>query len=191
MILCIRSGLPQIFISYLGHNKEFIYRPRGFESVEEMNDQIIRRWNTLVNPEDDVYILGDVMLGDNVSGMAAIAELNGRLHLIRGNHDTDTRIALFKDCGRFAEICDAKYLKYGRYHFYLTHYPCLTGNLEKESLTQMTLGLHGHTHSQKMFFYDLPYCYNVGVDAHSCFPVSIEQVIEDMKNKVEECKNFL
>ena len=176
---------------HLGHNREFIYRARGFESVEEMNDQIIRRWNTLVHPLDDVYILGDIMLGDNARGMAAIAELKGRLHLIRGNHDTDTRIGLFKDCRQFIEICDAKYLKYEKYHFYLTHYPCLTGNLHKESLSQMTLNLHGHTHAEESFFYDLPYCYNVGVDAHACFPVSLERVIEDMKNKVEECKSFL
>lgn len=176
---------------HLSHQREFIYRPRGFESVEEMNEQIISRWNTLVKPKDEVYILGDVMLGDNAKGMAAIAELNGRLHLIRGNHDTDTRINLFKDCGQFIEICDAKYLKYGKCHFYMTHYPCLTGNLQKESLTQMTLNLHGHTHAQKMFFYDLPYCYNVGVDAHSCFPVSIDEIIKNMIDKMEECKSFL
>ena len=176
---------------HLGHDREFIWKVRGFESVKDMNEQTISRWNTLVKPEDEVYILGDIMLGNNDKGMAAIVELNGRLHLIRGNHDTDTRIALFQSCSQFIEICDAKYLRYGKYHFYMTHYPCLTGNLEKESLTQMTLNLHGHTHSQKKFFYDLPYCYNVGMDAHNCIPVSIDEIIEDMKNKVEECKALL
>ena len=176
---------------HLEHDREFIWKARSFESVKDMNEQIISRWNTLIKPEDEVYILGDIMLGNNIKGMWAIAELNGRLHLIRGNHDTDTRIALFKGCSQFIEICDAKYLKYGKYHFYMTHYPCLTGNLEKESLTQMTLNLHGHTHSQKKFFYDLPYCYNVGMDAHNCVPVSIDEIIEDMKNKVEECKALL
>lgn len=177
---------------HLGHQREFIYRPRGFQSVEEMNDQIIRRWNTLIQPEDDVYILGDVMLGNNESGMAAIAELNGRLHLIRGNHDTDTRIGLFKDCRQFVEICDAKYLKYGKYHFYLTHYPCLTGNLKKESLTQGTINICGHSHStESIHIIENSIMYHVELDAHSCFPVSIEQVIEDMKNKVEEYKELL
>ena len=176
---------------HLGHDREFIWKARNFESVKDMNKQIISHWNTLVKPEDEVYILGDLMLGNNVKGMWAIAELNGRLHLIRGNHDTDTRIGLFKSCGQFIEICDAKYLKYNKYHFYLTHYPCLTGNIEKESLTQMTLNLHGHTHSQKKFFYDLPYCYNIGMDAHNCVPVSIDEIINDMKAKVEECKDLL
>ena len=176
---------------HLGHDREFIWKPRGFESIQEMNETIIKNWNAIVKPEDEVYILGDVMLGNNVKGMWAIAELNGRLHLIRGNHDTDTRISLFKYCGKFVEICDAKYLKYEKYHFYMTHYPCLTGNLEKEALTQMTLNLHGHTHSAKSFFYDLPYCYNVGMDAHDCCPIAIEEIIKDMKTKVEECKTFL
>lgn len=176
---------------HLGHDREFIWKARGFNSSIEMTQTIINKWNALIRPEDDVYILGDVMLGDNKMGMAAVAELNGRLHLIRGNHDTDVRISLFKDCAQFVEICDAKYLRYKKYHFYLTHYPCLTGNLEKESLTQMTLNLSGHTHSKDKFFYDLPYIYNVAMDAHDCWPVDLDEIIEDMKNKVEECKTLL
>lgn len=176
---------------HLEHDREFIWKARGFESVDKMNRTIKGNWNFNVKPQDDVYILGDIMLGDNEAGLKNISQLYGHLHLIRGNHDTDNRIELFKNCDRFVEICDAKYLRYGKYHFYLTHYPCLTGNLEKESLKQMTLNLHGHTHSQNKFFYDLPYCYNVGMDAHNCTPISIDEIIEDMKNKVEECRALL
>lgn len=177
---------------HLGHDKQFIWGPRGFNSIQEMNETIVNRWNTVVDVYDTVYVLGDLMLGDNKIGVNYLNQLNGMLCVIRGNHDTNTRIDLYeRDCANIIEVCDARYLKHGKYHFYITHYPCLTGNLEKESLTQMTLNLHGHTHSQKKFFYDLPYCYNVGMDAHNCTPINIEEIIEDMKNKVEECKNFL
>ena len=191
MILCQRSGLVQIFISHFNHDKEFIWKVRGFESVEEMNEKILSSWNELIDLEDEVYILGDAILGDNIKGLALLSKLNGQLHLIRGNHDTDTRISYFYNSGSFVEICDAKYLRINGYHFYLTHYPCLTGNLHKESLKKMTLNLHGHTHAQSSFFYDLPFCYNVGVDAHNCKPISIDEILVDMNKKVEECKSFL
>ena len=47
---------------------EFVWKARGFESVEEMNKAQIERFNSKVQPEDTVYILGDSMLGDNAVG---------------------------------------------------------------------------------------------------------------------------
>ena len=73
----------------------------------------------------------------------------------------------------------------------MTHYPCMTGNLEKESLKQCTLNLFGHTHSKEKFYQDIPFMYNVAMDAHNCTPVHIDQIIEDMKAKVKECKEML
>ena len=48
---------------HLGHDKDFVVQARGFETVEEMNAEIIRRWNERVYPDDDVYVLGDLTLG--------------------------------------------------------------------------------------------------------------------------------
>ena len=42
---------------------------RGFKSIEEHDAEIIKRWNEVITAEDDVYILGDLMLGDNAEGM--------------------------------------------------------------------------------------------------------------------------
>lgn len=50
--------------THFGHVKDFLWRPRGFSSVEEMNEGIIERWNLIVEPDDDVYLLGDVIMGD-------------------------------------------------------------------------------------------------------------------------------
>jgi hypothetical protein len=33
--------------------------------------------------------------------------------------------------------------------------------------------------------------YNVAQDAHNCFPVLLDDAIEDMKQKVKECKEEL
>lgn len=179
---------------HLFHDKEFIYKARGFSSIEEMNEQLLARHNQLVTEDDIVYVLGDVLLGGDASlekGISLIKKFHGHKILIKGNHCTNNRIKAFKENQTFEEVYDAYAFKYNGYHFYLSHYPTLTGNLEKESLKQCTLNLFGHTHQTKNFFYDLPYCYHVGVDSHNCYPVSIDRVIEDMKSKVQECTEML
>ena len=65
---------------HFNHNKEFLYKPRGFDSVDAMNITIVNNWNSIVTDEDDVYILGDLMLGDNELGISLLKKLNGKLH---------------------------------------------------------------------------------------------------------------
>lgn len=156
-----------------------------------MNDAIVKRWNLKVLPEDEVYLLGDVMLNDNEKGIKLLQSLNGKIHIILGNHDTPTRESLYRECENVVEVALAARLKYKGYHFFMTHYPCNTGNLEKESLKQMTLNLYGHTHQKTNFYKDIPYLYHVGVDSHNCYPVHLDDVIEDMNKKVKECVEML
>lgn len=158
-----------------------------------MNKEIIKRHNEVVRPDDDVYILGDLMLGqDYNAGLDCIGQLNGKLHVIRGNHDSDNRVALYEMSQLFDDaVHDALYLNYKKYHFYLSHYPTLTGNLEKESLKQCTINLFGHTHQTRNFYQDMPFMYHVGVDSHNCYPVNLDDAISEMKAKVEECKEYL
>lgn len=176
---------------HLCHDREWIYKPRGFNSVYEMNAAIVENWNNTVSMEDDVYVLGDLMLNDNDEGLRLIKSLKGNIHIVLGNHDTDSRIEFYNQCWNVVEVENALRLKYNGYHFFMTHYPCITANLEKESLKQCTINLFGHTHQQNNFYQDMPFMYHVGVDSHKCVPVSIEQVIEDCKAKVKECKAFL
>ena len=51
------------------HDRDFLYEPRGFKSVHEMNEAIVKNWNSIIQPEDDVYVLGDLMLNDNDRGL--------------------------------------------------------------------------------------------------------------------------
>ena len=164
---------------HFGHNRMFVWQARGFNSVEEMNEELITRHNSLVQPNDDVYVLGDLMLGlpDNAS---YIKRLNGKLHLVRGNHDTDVRWELYKTLPNVVELENSIYLKYRKYHFYLSHYPSLTGNLEKESLHQMTLNIYGHTHQR-------PYMFHAGVDSNDCYPVNIDKIILLMHEEMLKC----
>lgn len=178
---------------HFGHDRQFIFQPRGFENIQEHDEALIERWNSVVKDEDDVYILGDLMLKDNKHGIECLSRLKGHKYFVTGNHDTDTRIPLYTDeqTANITWCGDATRLRYNGYHFYLSHYPTLTSNLEKETLKQMTLNLFGHTHQKTNFYEDRPYMYHVGVDSHNCYPVSLDKIIEDMKDKVKECIDML
>lgn len=176
---------------HFGHDREFIWKARGFISVDEMNEYLIACHNAVVKPDDDVYVLGDLMLGDTEKGLKCVKAMNGKLHIVRGNHDTDRRWELYKSLPNVVEMDNAIYLKYKKHNFYMSHYISLTGNLEKESLTQMTLNLFGHTHQKDNFYMDMPYLYHCGVDSHKCFPVNLDDIIKEMHDKVRECKEFL
>lgn len=174
------------------HNREFLYKPRGFSSIEEHDRTIVERWNSVVKPEDTVYILGDLMLNDNEQGMKYLNQLNGTKYFVRGNHDTDNRIKFYEAEGKNLHYLGAaEFFRYEKYHFFLSHFPALTGNLENEKLSQMTLNLYGHTHQKTNFFEDRPYMYHVGLDSHDCYPVPVTQIVADMRAKVEECKQML
>ena len=187
--------MSKIFVTsdlHFCHDRAFIYGPRGFETVAEHNETIVSNWNKVVSPEDDVYVIGDLMLNDNVEGIKCLEKLNGKLHIIYGNHDTDTRKALYAAAANVVEICGwATMIHYHKYHFYLSHFPTLTGNLEAESLHQCTLNLFGHTHSRDKFYEDRPYMYNIALDAHNNIPVLLDDIIEEMKEKVKECISML
>jgi calcineurin-like phosphoesterase family protein len=178
---------------HFNHDREFVWKVRGYESVYEMNEAIVERFNSVVQPSDDVYILGDLCLGGGGPAILAankelIERLNGRLHIIRGNHDTEPRVRMYASCANVVDVVKwADMLNYKGYHFYLSHFPTLTGNLEKESLKQCTCNLFGHTHQITNFHLDMPYMYHVGVDSHNCYPVNLDDIIEEMKAKVKEC----
>lgn len=166
---------------HLGHDREFIWGPRGFKSSHEHDIEVVDRFCEKVNNDDDVYILGDLILGDTNRGIGYLRELPGDIHIIRGNHDTDARIARYKELPNVVEIVDAARLKYDGYHFYLSHYPTLTANFEKESLKQVEINLCGHKHiKDKIEIIDNSFLYHVELEAHNNYPVNIETIISDL-----------
>lgn len=185
--------MSKIFVTsdtHFGHDREFIWKARGFNSVEEMNETYISRWNEVVSPTDEVYILGDLILGDK-SNIEYLKRLNGYIHIALGNHDTPNRQKMYAALPNVVEMAWAIKLDYKKHHFLMSHFPMLTGNLEKESLKQMTLNLYGHTHQTSNFYNDMPFLYHVGVDSHNGYPVLLDNIIEEMYQKVEECLGFL
>lgn len=73
---------------HFGHENAIKFDNRPFSSVEEMDEELVRRWNNKVSSGDLVYVLGD-MIWKTKNGKATdiIKSLNGQKILIRGNHD--------------------------------------------------------------------------------------------------------
>ena len=171
---------------HFGHDRDFLYEPRGFKNMWEHDEALIKNWNEVIQPEDEVYILGDIMLNDNEHGIKCLKSLKGNIHIIRGNHDSPVRIKLYEDCHNVVEVCEGKYLQYKKYHFYLSHYPCLCGNHDEDKpLKARVISLCGHTHTPNSFIdFDKGLIYHCEVDAHNNYPISLDNVIEDIYNKI-------
>lgn len=152
-----------------------------------MNEAIIEKHNKIITPIDTVYVLGDLCLGGGSDGAIRSAKkmiqsLKGNLKVILGNHDTDRRVQMYNECWNVEIIGYADMIHIEKYHFYISHFPTLTSNLdENKSLKQRILNLYGHTHQKTNFLNDSSLNYHVGVDSHNCEPVSIDTVIKDMK----------
>lgn len=163
------------------HDKDFIWKVRGFSSIDEMNEAIVERHNSIVKPNDIVYCLGDCIMGKAENGIKYLKALNGHLRIIFGNHDTPKKISQYIDnCtniewGSLSSKRDiSKKLK-----FFLCHYPVIASNGND---TNKVISIHGHTHSEDKFEYTSQFlAYNVAMDAHNCYPVAEENILKDIK----------
>ena len=118
--------MSKIFLTsdcHFNHLNILKYEPisRPFKTIEEMNKAIINNWNSVVSPEDTVYVCGDLCMGPIDKVEECIRQLNGKIILVRGNHDTANRIKLYKELG--IEVKDIEYISYKGRFFILCHFP--------------------------------------------------------------------
>lgn len=81
---------PKIFLigdCHFGHRNIIKYCNRPFKDVEDMNEQLIKNWNSVVGKNDIVYVVGDFALCGKQKIIEIGQRLNGRKRLVLGNHD--------------------------------------------------------------------------------------------------------
>lgn len=178
------SNIWLISDTHFNHNRDFIFKPRGFATIDEMNEAIIQRWNEKVTDDDIVYHLGDVIMGELDSGIKIIKRLKGHIRLAIGNHDTDNRIEAFKPF--FDDIQFGYRIVKKKKTFLLSHYPQLTGNYDNSQ----TYSIHGHTHSFDLFD-ENNLMYNVSCEAQNCTPILLEDAIQQIRDYRCLCKQAL
>lgn len=126
---------------HFGHQNIMRFDGRPFGSVEEMDNYMIEKWNSVVEKDDTVYIIGDFCWGLESEWVDILSRLSGRKVLIMGNHD----LKRFKPKARrfFIEVKDYKEVKDDGRRVILSHYPMCCFKHDGDS---NVWHLHGHTH---------------------------------------------
>lgn len=167
---------------HFNHDKEFIYKNRGFNSIEEMNNAIIKNWNNTINDSDTVYILGDIMLGLSDESIKLFNKLKGQKKIVLGNHDTSYRAEIYSQAPNTEVLGYAYLIKIKKQLFYLSHYPTIMRDDPAHfRLNHSAICLFGHIHSTEKFYKDYPYIYHVGLDAHNFTPVALPDILDDIR----------
>ncbi len=164
---------------HLGHANIINHCKRPFSSVDEMDERLISMWNARVQPNDTVYVLGDLIFRSAAAPESYLSRLRGKKHLILGNHDSAwTKKAdmplHFLSVERFTEISD------GRHKITLCHYPLMSWN-------QMAKGsymIHGHVHNNCEATYfslmkTMPNLLNAGVEINEYRPVTFDELVKN------------
>jgi len=109
---------------------------RPWSDPDEMDEEMVRRWNETVRPSDKVYHLGDVVI--NRKALRTLHRLNGDKVLIRGNHD------IFQLADYLEHFRDVR-----GYHvmngMILSHIP-----VHADSLGRFGVNIHGHLHAGRV-----------------------------------------
>lgn len=168
--------------THFGHANIIKYCNRPFDNVEEMNEGLIEKWNAKVSSGDTVFHLGDVAFGNEEIAASLVKQLNGEIHLIRGNHDYRYVGKKSKNKGllksAFASVSKSKkfYVREIGVILEMNHVP-YDEPFTKEGIWH----LHGHTHGKKPCVKGV-FRMDVGVDCHSNWePFSLEEIIEKME----------
>lgn len=122
---------------------------RGFASVEDMHEYMIKQWNNKVRRGDDVVILGDFSMGKGVETNEILQRLNGAKYLIEGNHDKFLNDRKF-DKTLFRWIKPYEELKDNKRKIIISHYPIMFYNgqnrVDSEGNPRAYM-LYGHVHN--------------------------------------------
>lgn len=151
---------------------EFCAATRPFRTAEEMNSAIIERWNRRVGNTDDIYFLGDFSFDKSPEGH--FYQLNGRKHLITGNHDRKRKHVMELP---WTSIQDYGYVKENGARVVLMHYPIESW----DGIHGGTLHFHGHQHGMGR---KMPKRFDLSFDSFPDGPMSLEELVE-MASKEE------
>ena len=175
---------------HFGHANILKYcaETRQVESLDEMNAQLISRWNEKIAPDDDVFLVGDAFCSRRMPRemkVGILQMLNGRKTLIRGNHDD--KIDIFHEAG-FVQVVNHLVINE---KILVIHKSPDPGFAREEwniaASIKPGLIVHGHTHALGQ---NNPKCMNVCVDWHNLYPVPWSSVEERLLAATDEIPDW-
>lgn len=158
---------------------EFCRDTRRGDTPEEMTELMIEAWNSVVKPNDQVYHTGDFCFGGKEKVKSFKSRLNGKIHLILGNHDY-----LIRNNKEISEMFESvrqyRFNKVGGQTFAMSHFPMARW----QEMGRGSIMVHGHTHGAYKAEHRIM---DIGVDARKddlMLPLHIDEVLHKMKNRV-------
>ena len=181
---------------HFGHENIIRYCGRPFADADAMNRAMVDRWNEVVADGDEVWILGDLVMGQLIVNLSAhVSRLKGRKILVPGNHDAcwqgrkkgANQTTAYFDIGGIARIIDdPKPIQLVGEQVRINHFPYRLDPLYDMKFEQhrpvddgKSWLLHGHNHEK---WRQNGRQINVGVDAWSFAPVSDDTICEMIRS---------
>lgn len=172
--------MPAVFLvsdTHFGHlgvcrftGPDGVTKLRPWDNAEEMDEEMVKRWNETVRPNDKVYHLGDVVI--NRKALKTLSRLNGDKVLIKGNHD----IFRLEDYTPYFRDIRAYHVMNG---CILSHIP-----VHESNLGRFGTNIHGHLHAHRVMKMDYgreivdPRYHCVCVEQTDFRPILLEDVFK-------------
>jgi len=125
--------------TWFGRNNILNIANRPFASVEEMDHQLVEKWNNRVKPNDVVLHLGN-FAWDTISASKALKNLNGKIYFILGNID-EILLNVAPEFKNKIQIFVDQILQLNHVDSIMSHYPLLDWAGRETG----TLHFHGHS----------------------------------------------
>ena len=172
--------------THFGHTNIIKYCNRPFRDTSHMDTVLMNNWNSVVNPDDEVYVLGDIILGNFLAGIEKCKQLNGQKFMVPGNHDRNhdglgqvEKDSIYESAG-FTVLPGITRLPLGDTTILASHFPYVGDSHDGDRYTKYRPKdegepiIHGHVHDSwqsrgKML--------NVGVDVWDFTPVHEQTIL--------------
>lgn len=126
---------------HFNHTNIINYENRPFVTAEEMNEALIKNWNSVVNKYAKVFVLGDFAFAPKKTLDLIVPRLRGYKILIMGNHDsispTNYLNAGFNEVYKYPILYDKFYI--------FSHEPMDTNG------SMVYSNIFGHVHSSSEY----------------------------------------
>lgn len=164
--------------THFNHKNIIDYCSRPFADVAEMNETIITNWNSVVQPRDCVWMLGDFCLGSAAVMRSLVERLNGHKNLIIGNHD-NLRVNDYRDYFKTVSPLPVIWNEF----FVLSHSPIFIPE------NSPYVNIFGHVHNNPNFKSVSPNGFCASVERINYTPIEFCEIMKLIRKEKKESKN--
>lgn len=162
---------------HLGHTNVINMCDRPYSDVEQMNEDLINKWNNRVKKNDTVYFLGDFSMKlSNEKALEYLKRLNGIKYFIKGNHDKNSFLEEAKRQNLIKDYSDSyKEINDNDRFVILCHYPLVTWN----GMYRNSFHIYGHVHQNIVEHIPRRYCACVEITNYE--PKTLDELIQNQE----------